>query len=452
MKTKIKFSIILIATLFLFNCTSVIDNDENVINTKITQTDNLKTVPLNNSIRFLKQINNKKLTSKGIVSSDIDLYIDIESLEQVDLTNTDAKLNVATATTKFKSVETEFLQIEINGELQTVLFHYVPEKDITMSNGISTKDDSFTGSVYSTDLDGIVLSGFEVNKGRVTGEYRLPTFSTGPIPLNEVIIKNTYKAQTYYGGIYFNNSDYTRTPNYLNNYSSLGVAYAAYYKYLQTKKINDEIKDAKLKPCLKKILDNLKKTTASPGNMVLNFTGDWSTGYNWTVESGKLDGFTAGDTNSKYNITTGVTTIFDSQGFPDATDLSWAKTMLHESIHAYLVAYFNTNRPGWMATYPQMVTDWAIKNDWNAIHHEEIARNLVKSVGEALEVYGVSQGYNLSKEFYQDMAWGGLHETDLFKKLPKSDQKRILDTLATELTGMDIDGETKQQKGKKAGC
>ena len=122
MKTKIKFTIVLIATLFLFNCTSVIDDDENVINTKITQSDNLKTVPLNNSIRFLKQIKSKKLTSKGIVSNDIDLNIDIESLEQVDLTNTDAKLNVASATTKFKTVETEFLQIEINGELQTVLF------------------------------------------------------------------------------------------------------------------------------------------------------------------------------------------------------------------------------------------------------------------------------------------------------------------------------------------
>jgi hypothetical protein len=99
-----------------------------------------------------------------------------------------------------------------------------------------------------------------------------------------------------------------------------------------------------------------------------------------------------------------------------------------------------------------MVTYWATKHDLNAAHHDEIARNFVKSIGEALEVYGISQGYNLSKEFYQDMAWGGLHETDLFKKLPKSDQKRILDTLAAELTGMDIDGEAKQQKGKKAGC
>ena len=454
MKTKIKFSIILIATLFLFNCTSVIDNDENVIKTKITQTYNLKTVPLNNSIRFLKQINNKKLTSKGIVSSDIDLYIDIESLEQVDLTNTDAKLNVATATTKFKSVETEFLQIEINGELQTVLFHYVPEKDLTMSNGISTKDDSFTGSVYSTDLDGRVLSGFEVNKGSITGEYRLPTSSIGPIPLNEVIIKNTYKAQTYYGGIYFNNSDYTRTPNYLNNYSSLGVAYAAYYKYLQTKKINDEIKDAKLKPCLKKILDNLKKTTASPGNMVVNFTVDWSTGYNWTVESGSIKGPAAGNTSSSFNMVSGTTTVFDSQKYPDATELSWARTMLHESIHAYLVTYFRLDGINANIKYSELLRDWSNskKPNLNKIQHDEIARSFVKSLGEALEVYGVSQGYNLSKEFYQDMAWGGLQDTDAFKALSPTEQKRISDTLATELTGMDIDGETKQQKGKKSGC
>ena len=454
MKTKIKFSIILIATLFLFNCTSVIDNDENVIKTKITQTYNLKTVPLNNSIRFLKQINNKKLTSKGIVSSDIDLYIDIESLEQVDLTNTDAKLNVATATTKFKSVETEFLQIEINGELQTVLFHYVPEKDITMSNGISTKDDSFTGSVYSTDLDGIVLSGFEVNKGSITGEYRLPTSSIGPIPLNEVIIKNTYKAQTYYGGIYFNNSDYTRTPNYLNNYSSLGVAYAAYYKYLQTKKINDEIKDAKLKPCLKKILDNLKKTTASPGNMVVNFTGDWSTGYNWTVESGTFKGPAVGNTSSSYNLISGATTVFDSQKYPNASELSWARTMLHESIHAYFVTYFRLDGINANIKYSELLRDWSNskKPNLNKIQHDEIARSFVKSLGEALEVYGVSQGYNLSKEFYQDMAWAGLQDTKAFKELSSTEQKRILDTIATELTGMDIDGDYKSQKGKKSGC
>jgi hypothetical protein len=99
-----------------------------------------------------------------------------------------------------------------------------------------------------------------------------------------------------------------------------------------------------------------------------------------------------------------------------------------------------------------MIKDWGAKQNWNAVHHEEIARSLVKSIGVALEAYGVSQGYNLNKQFYEDMAWGGLQETDTFKALPKSDQNRILNTLSAELTGMDVNGDYKSQKGKKAGC
>ena len=38
------------------------------------------------------------------------------------------------------------------------------------------------------------------------------------------------------------------------------------------------------------------------------------------------------------------------------------------------------------------------------------------------------------------------------KRLYIADQRRILDTIAAELTGMDTDGEDKPQKGKKAGC
>lgn len=449
----IRISLILVTSLFLFNCSNESHDDDIIMDTLDSQSDNLKTVPLENSLNFLKKLNSNRLTSKGLNSNDIGLKIDVESLEQVDLTNTDAKLNIASATTIFDGVQTEIFQIEINGELQTILFHRVPENNITMTSRILIKDRDFTGSVYSTDLNGRVLSGFEVKNGNVSNQYRLNTYSTDPVPLKEVIINNTYKAPVYSGGSAFNNIDYSRTPNYLTNYSSMGVAYASYYRHLQIKKFDDGIKDTLLKPCLKKILDNLKKNGTSPGNMVMTFTNDWnSTNYNWTVKSGTLDGLTAGNTSSNYNITTGITTIFDSQGFPDATDLSWAKTILHESVHAYLVTYFKTNRPGWVATYPEMIKDWAAKPDLNAVHHEEIARSLVKSIGTALEIYGVSQGYNLTRQFYEDMAWGGLQETNAFKALPKSDQNRILDTLSAELTGMDINGDYKSQKGKKAGC
>ena len=50
------------------------------------------------------------------------------------------------------------------------------------------------------------------------------------------------------------------------------------------------------------------------------------------------------------------------------------------------------------------------------------------------------------------MAWAGLQETDTFKALQPSEQKRILDTILTELTGLDSNGNIKTQKGKKAGC
>jgi hypothetical protein len=449
----IKISLVLIASLFLFNCSNESIDDNVIMNPLDSQSNNLKTVPLENSLNFLKKLNSDRLTNRGLISNDIGLKIDIESLEQVDITNTDAKLNIASATTKFEGVETEFLQIEINGELQTILFHHVPEKKITMNSRVPIDDKNYTGDVYSTDLYGRVLSGFSINKGTISGSYNPSPYATDPVKLNEVIIKNTYTAPPY-GGNYYTMMNYGFVrPQSMSNYASMGLAYASYYRYLQIKKFDDGIKDALLKPCLKKILDNLKKNGTSPGNMVMTFTNDWnSTNYNWTVKSGTLDGFTAGNTSSNYNITTGITTIFDSQGFPDATDLSWAKTILHESVHAYLVTYFKTNRPGWVATYPEMIKDWAAKPDLNAVHHEEIARSLVKSIGTALEVYGVSQGYNLTKQFYEDMAWGGLQETNAFKALPKSDQNRILDTLSAELTGMDINGDYKSQKGKKAGC
>ena len=80
------------------------------------------------------------------------------------------------------------------------------------------------------------------------------------------------------------------------------------------------------------------------------------------MESGviKENNVTA-NTSPYYNLINGTTTVFDSQKYPNASELSWARTILHESIHAYLVTYFNTNRPGWMATYPQMVADWGVK-------------------------------------------------------------------------------------------
>ncbi|MFV5684057.1 hypothetical protein ACM55I_01270 [Flavobacterium sp. GB2R13] len=225
------------------------------------------------------------------------------SLEQVDITDTDAKLNIASATTKFEGVETEILQIEIDGELQTVLFHHVPENNITNKKTNKIASEAFTGSVYSTDLKGRVLSGFKINGGTIAGAYDFsPVYSIDPpIKLKEVIITNYYTKPVATNDAYtMMNYQFVRSQN---NGSSMGIAYADYFKYLAIKAFNDKIKDDQLKPCLQKILNDLKKISASPGNMIANFTGDgYSTNYNWNVKSGTIEGLASGQTDPNYNM------------------------------------------------------------------------------------------------------------------------------------------------------
>lgn len=113
----------------------------------------------------------------------------------------------------------------------------------------------------------------------------------------------------------------------------MGIAYVTYYGRLNTENFDDGINDSQLAPCLQKNLDDLKKTGASPGNKITNFTNDpWnSTRFNWTVKSRGIscDGPPAGQTLSLYIVATGVTTAFNSFTYTDSTDLSWARTMLH---------------------------------------------------------------------------------------------------------------------------
>ncbi|MRX37939.1 hypothetical protein GJU43_01500 [Flavobacterium sp. LC2016-23] len=202
----------------------------------------------------------------------------------------------------------------------------------------------------------------------------------------------------------------------------------------------------------------LKKTRDSPGNMIANFTNDpWnSTRFNWTVKSGGIscDGPPAGQTLSLYIVATGVTTAFNSFTYTDSTDLSWARTMLYESIHAYLITCYIRNPRGLVADYPVMFQEWIADSNkgLNNPQHEEISRSFVKSFGDAFEVYLITKGYNLDKQFYQDMAWGGLEETDAFKNLSEADRKRISNVIQVELHGTNMNGNPKPQKGKKAGC
>ncbi|WP_108423948.1 hypothetical protein [Flagellimonas amoyensis] len=203
-----------------------------------------------------------------------------------------------------------------------------------------------------------------------------------------------------------------------------------------------------LYPCMKGIMTDLTGSNTGIGYMINKFAGT-DPGYNWNVQDGSLGGPTA-QTSVAYNSATGtVTTTFDSQAWPNATDLSWARTILHESIHAYVIAVnYNTTTVAGRQTL--LGPNWA--SAYLNYGHNYIADNYIGPMANSLEEFGNSMGYNLSRQFYEDMAWAGLHNTPAFQSLSASEQQRILDTIATELTKKDTNGNTKPQKGNNAGC
>lgn len=216
----------------------------------------------------------------------------------------------------------------------------------------------------------------------------------------------------------------------------------------------ENIDDTDLEPCLKTILNDLKNIESGIGHIITKFAGN-DPGYNWKVKDSTLSGTNTAFTESPahYNSVTGtITTTFDSQTWLNATDISWARTILHESVHAYLSVFFKTDRPNWIATYPEMVQEWGTFQNWNDVHHEEFARSLIDQIALSLKEYGEFKGYNLSNQFYEDMAWGGLQDTSLYQALPIGDKNRISDVLAIELTGQDIQNNSQNQKGVNAGC
>ena len=67
-------------------------------------------------------------------------------------------------------------------------------------------------------------------------------------------------------------------------------------------------------------------------------------------------------------------------------------------------------------------------------------------------IIGQSKGYSFNSQFYEDLAWGGLQNTNAFGNFSTSEKNRILNTIAVELTGKDTNGNTQTQNGTDAGC
>lgn len=235
----------------------------------------------------------------------------------------------------------------------------------------------------------------------------------------------------------------------------------------------EKIIDDELDPCMQTIVQDLKGIETGVGKIIQKFAGE-TPGYNWELKSGSLGGSNA-VTSQRYNSTTGtVTTTFDPQRFINATDLSLARTILHEAVHAYIVAYFGNDYLGAKKKFPEFIEDFS-KGEYptrNDTDHAEFVRNYVEDISYALQQFGQGKGYSISSTDYQKLAWGGLthwrkrdesgevikdangnseyEETPWFKaEFPTSTERNnVLNIIFTE-QGF---SNTENQKGTDANC
>ena len=171
---------------------------------------------------------------------------------------------------------------------------------------------------------------------------------------------------------------------------------------------------------------------------------------NWKTNSSTLTGPT-GSTSVNYDFQNNlVTTTFDTNSYSNGTDLSWLRTILHEAAHAYVISISNLPNLTTSERQELLGDNWLIA--YSNQGHDYIVDTYISSIADILQEYGNYQNYNLTRQFYEDLAWGGLQNTTAFGNLSTSTKERILDNIAIELTGQDTNGNNKTQKGTDAGC
>ncbi|MGB4775120.1 MAG: hypothetical protein WBP45_08110 [Daejeonella sp.] len=136
-----------------------------------------------------------------------------------------------------------------------------------------------------------------------------------------------------------------------------------------------------------------------------------------------------------------------------ATDLSLARTLLHESVHAYLNYSFKYDYSAANLTYGELVDKFlSSKNNIqaNTAQHTLIVKNFMNDIALSLKEYATNKGYIITDtNYFTDMAWAALDKTAAYKNLSSQERQRIESRLGAELTNSEVNGY--QPKGQK-GC
>ena len=189
--------------------------------------------------------------------------------------------------------------------------------------------------------------------------------------------------------------------------------------FLSSASIKNDLDHIELKEISQQVLE-LKEGKIS--DILYGFSIDVKN-WNWILEEGVLP-------ENMNAITTftaeGAVTTFDYNKLAKASNISVARTIIHELVHAYLLLSFQYNSVNAKQLFPGIVKAWnnQSKPDYNEIQHQEMALSFVGDIAFALQEVNERQGVVADNSIYLDLAWGGLDYQNN-ESLDFSDKERI---------------------------
>jgi hypothetical protein len=336
---------------------------------------------------------------------------------------------------KFSNHETRLLISKTTAED----YHY-----ISLESNFKIKEESFGDLIKSKKENSYVrFMKFDKNlKSMGFDFYRIESNPNANMPLDcETVTFGYYEGSCYYNS---SSSVVCNTPTLIYTWteeicsgSGGGGGSSSNYRIF-------EIDKSGLSACHQELIEDIMGGTQTQIKKIFSLFNDevnTSVPYNLRFQYGNCGPATA-CTNPQLTNNYAVVN-FNQSAITNATDLSMARSTMHEVLHAYLV---------YELEYPSDCDLNCLLNDYiaiyggadlNPVHHNlYVETKFLNDIAFELKNYASSVGYNVSligDQYFKDMAWGGLHETDVFKNtLTVSEQQRINNRYNAELTNTNV--------------
>ena len=230
---------------------------------------------------------------------------------------------------------------------------------------------------------------------------------------------------------------------YLNQWDTEAKSFAEKLIKIYLGEIVDDIIDETENPCVGNIIKELQKKDSYGAlvpdlegkshlsQMVLDLFGECKN-YDVTINVAELgvnsQGFLI---NAHTDGIEGIT--LDNDLINDATQLSIAKTLIHESLHLFinfktrqdrepsLVVLLNNYYQEYRKDYPDDVAN-------NLTQHKFMAE-FIEALAYSLSAY---DNHQQDMSYYKAMSWGGLESSETYQGLTEDEQKQIQEVIKNE--------------------